>query len=62
MSWLRTLAGRGAIVLLGDPGHDYLPADGFAPYAKYEVTVIAALESRVGRTATVRRVEHFAKT
>ncbi len=61
VSWLRTLSGRGAVVLLGDPGRDYLPAGGLAPCAKYEVAVSAALESRVGRTATVWRVERDAK-
>ena len=57
VSWLRTIASRGAVVLLGDPGRDYLPACGLSPCVTYSVAVPDALESRVGRNATVWRVE-----
>ncbi len=57
VGWMRRLAGRGAVVLLGDPGRDYLPQDGLSACANYDVAVPKALESRLGRQATVWRVE-----
>jgi predicted nicotinamide N-methyase len=55
--WLRTLARRGAVVLLGDPGRDYLPLHGLIRCADYEVEVAKSLATQVGRIATVWRVE-----
>jgi predicted nicotinamide N-methyase len=60
IGWMRGLAGRGAVVLLGDPGRDYLPLRGLSACANYDVAVPRALESRLGRKATVWRVEHDA--
>ena len=54
VSWLRTLTSRGAVVLLGDPGRDYLPACGLSPCVTYSVVVPDALESRVGRNGALK--------
>ena len=56
VGWMRRLAARGAVVLLGDPGRDYLPLRGLSACANYDVAVSPALESRLGRKATVWRV------
>lgn len=42
--WLRTLARRGALVLIGDPGRAYLPRAGLEEMARYRVPVTRALE------------------
>ena len=55
--WLRTLARRGAVVLFGDPGRDYLPLHGLIRCADYEIEVAKSLATQVGRLATVWRVE-----
>ena len=60
IGWMRRLAGRGAVVLLGDPGRDYLPLRGLSACVNYDVAVPRALENRLGRKATVWRVEHDA--
>lgn len=43
-SWLAGLAGRGARVLVGDPGRSYFDAARFAPLATYDVPVMRSLE------------------
>jgi predicted nicotinamide N-methyase len=43
-SWLRTLARRGALVLIGDPGRSYLPRSQLTAIATYEVPVTRTLE------------------
>ncbi len=42
--WLCALHGRGASVLIGDPGRSYLARDRLAPLAEYRVAVTRALE------------------
>ena len=59
--WLRALARRGAVVLLGDPGRDYLPLHGLIRCADYEIEVPRSLATQVGRIATVWRVESDAR-
>jgi len=55
LPFLRRAAGRGSLVLLGDPGRAYLP-DGLIPRAVYEVPVSEALESVAVRRTTVWQV------
>lgn len=42
--WLRSLAQRGALVLLGDPGRAYLPTTGLEELAQYVVPMSKDLE------------------
>jgi len=53
--WLRSLAKRGATVLLGDPGRTYLPASGLVEIARYDVPTSLELEDRELRTGIVWR-------
>ena len=46
MRWLRRLAGRGSLVLLGDPGRAYLPGAGLCELARYVVPTSHELEGR----------------
>jgi predicted nicotinamide N-methyase len=55
LPFLRRAAGRGSLVLLGDPGRAYRP-DGLIPRAVYEVPVSEALESVAVRRTTVWQV------
>ncbi len=55
LPFLRRAAGRGALVLVGDPGRAYLP-DGLTERAAYEVPVSEALESVPMRRTTVWQV------
>lgn len=55
-SWLRHHAGRGAMVLLGDPGRAYLPQSGLAALARYTVPTDRELEDRDSREAVIWRV------
>ena len=59
--WLRALARRGAVVLLGDAGRDYLPFHGLLRCADYEIEVPKSLTTQVGGIATVWRVESNAR-
>jgi len=43
-AWLLSLAGRGARVLIGDPGRTYLPKDRLEQVAEYRVPVTRELE------------------
>ena len=54
--WLRALAGRGALVLLGDPGRAYLPAAGLRQRARYRVPTSRELEDRDFRDTVVWEV------
>lgn len=58
-AWLRRLAGEGAVVLLGDPGRDYLPSDGLEPLARYRVPTSRELEDREERIGVVYRVAYL---
>lgn len=50
------LALRGAIVLIGDPGRNYLPKSKLEPLQAYEVQTTRELEDREIRRTTVYRV------
>jgi predicted nicotinamide N-methyase len=56
LPFLRRAAGRGALVLIGDPGRAYLPTSGLIKHATYEVPVPVALESVPTRQSTVWQV------
>jgi predicted nicotinamide N-methyase len=56
LPFLRRAAGRGCLVLVGDPGRAYLPADGLVEQATYDVPVIESLESVPIRRTTVWQV------
>src|SRR5262249_29615435 len=45
-AWLRVLAARGVLVLLGDPGRTYLPGEGLVERARYLVPTSLELEDR----------------
>ena len=53
--WFSALSGRGAEVLVGDPGRAYLPAGQLARLADYSVPVSLALEDSEIKRATVWR-------
>ncbi|BCJ54986.1 ribosomal protein L11 methyltransferase [Actinoplanes sp. NBRC 14428] len=57
LPFLRRAAGRGALVLVGDPGRAYLPVDGMVRRATYDVPVIEALESVPVRRTSVWQVQ-----
>jgi len=46
MRWLRLLAGRGSMVLLGDPGRAHVPGAGLCELARYDVPTSHELEGR----------------
>lgn len=53
--WLGALAGRGAVVLVGDPGRSYLPRERLQALATYTVATTRELEdSEVKRTVVWR--------
>jgi predicted nicotinamide N-methyase len=54
--WLRALAGRGALVLTGDLGRAYLPADGLVEAARAEVPTLVDLEDVPRKLARVLRL------
>jgi len=54
--WLRGLAARGTLVLLGDPGRAYLPSEGLVERARYLVPTSRELEDRDTRDAVVWEV------
>jgi predicted nicotinamide N-methyase len=54
--WLRALAARGALVLLGDPGRPYLPGGGLVECRRYVVPTSRELEDRDTRDTIVWRV------
>ncbi|HEU4348007.1 MAG TPA: 50S ribosomal protein L11 methyltransferase [Actinoplanes sp.] len=56
LPFLRRAAGRGSLVLVGDPGRAYLPTDGMIRQASYDVPVAEALESVPIRHTTVWQV------
>jgi len=55
-SWLRSLAGHGCLVLLGDPGRTYLPTAGLAERARYLVPTSREIEDRDTRDGVVWQV------
>ena len=56
-AWLRGLARRGALVLVGDPGRNYLPKEHMIELAVYDVQTTRELEDREIRRTKVWRVE-----
>ena len=56
LPYLRRAAGRGSLVLVGDPGRAYLPVDGMIRQTSYDVDVSEALESTPIRHTTVWQV------
>jgi len=54
--WLRMLTARGTLVLLGDPGRAYLPAEGLIERARYLVPTSRELEDRETRETVVWEV------
>lgn len=54
--WLRDLAAAGALVLIGDPGRTYLPAEGLERMADYDVQASLDLESAASLKAAVWRL------
>jgi predicted nicotinamide N-methyase len=54
--WLTALARRGCLVLLGDPGRAYLPANGLRECARYVVPTSRELEDRNTRDGVVWQV------
>ncbi len=57
-AWLRQLAARGALVLLGDPGRTYLPGTGLERVTAYAVKTSRELEDSDVRNAVVWRVTY----
>jgi len=54
--WLRGLAARGSLVLVGDPGRAYLPSEGLVERARYLVPTSRELEDRDTRDGIVWQV------
>jgi len=55
-AWLRRCAAAGAVVLLADPGRDYLPTTGLMKVAGYTIPTSLELENRTSRDAVVYRI------
>ncbi|MFO0475980.1 MAG: class I SAM-dependent methyltransferase [Alphaproteobacteria bacterium] len=55
-AWLRALAGRGALVLMGDPGRNYLPSSNLVELAVYDVQTTRELEDREVRRTKVWQI------
>ena len=55
-TWLRSLAGRGASVLMGDPGRNYLPSSNLVEIAAYDVQTTRELEDREVRRTKVWQI------
>ncbi len=51
--WLRAAQARGSRVLIGDPGRAYLPREGLARLARYQVATTRELEDREVRDTAV---------
>lgn len=56
LPWLRGLAGRGAQVLITDPGRAYLPAHGMTTLGQWTVPTTTELEDRTERLVTLYRL------
>jgi predicted nicotinamide N-methyase len=55
-AWARKSVVAGALVLLGDPGRNYKPADGLEELARYTVPTDLDLEDRTSRETIVWKV------
>ena len=56
MGWLRGMAARGSLVLLGDPGRAYVPSQGLLERSRYLVSTSRELEDRDCREAVIWQV------
>jgi predicted nicotinamide N-methyase len=56
VGWLRGMAARGTLVLLGDPGRAYLPSAGLVERARHTVPTSRELEDRDCRETVVWQV------
>jgi predicted nicotinamide N-methyase len=56
LAWLRRLARRGSLVLLGDPFRTYLPTSGLRELARYQVPTSREIEDRELRDCLVSEV------
>jgi predicted nicotinamide N-methyase len=56
LPFLRRCAGRGSLVLVGDPGRAYLPTGGMTRRATYDIPVLESLESVPVRRTSVWQV------
>lgn len=56
ISWLRLMAARGVLVLIGDPGRAYLPKAGMEKLATHAVATTLDLEDREERVTSVWRL------
>jgi predicted nicotinamide N-methyase len=56
-AWLHCVAAAGTLVLLGDPGRNYLPKEGLTALARYTVPTPLDLEDRVTREGVVWRLD-----
>ncbi len=56
IAWFRALAGRGAAILMGDPGRAYLPKNGLVELARYQVPTTLEVEDRKMRETIVWRL------
>jgi predicted nicotinamide N-methyase len=56
LPWLRTLAARGALVLVGDPGRIYSVPEGLEHVASYDAPAVAGVEGRAVMKTWVERV------
>jgi len=56
LPWLRAMAAAGAEVWLADPGRAYVPQDGMAELARFDVPVTRELEDRDQRLVTICRL------
>ena len=56
LPWLRAMAAAGAEVWLADPGRAYVPRDGMAELARFDVPVTRELEDRDHRLVTICRL------
>ena len=54
--WLQAHARNGALVLLGDPGRSYLPTQGLAEIARYDIPTSLQLENHGMKETIVWRV------
>jgi len=56
MGWLRGMAARGSLVLLGDPGRAYVPSQGLLERSRYLVPTSRELEDQDCREAVIWQV------
>ena len=60
LGWLRAQAGRGALVLLGDPGRLYAPRAGLVEVARYRIESIDDVDAEPTSTGVVFRLDAVA--